>query len=157
MAPGASTGDSSRFRLSAAARLESLPLYRPYYPVPRKLRQMSSDGPDLSQTGRRCSKSSRDSAASNPPICRIGADGNADGVGPKTFFERNAYLIFSIGSCNRSRRGSIEHDADLAGRALIGDAIGLVGMLQRVAVRDDAIWVKVPAHEVLKQFFHVTQ
>jgi hypothetical protein len=34
-----------------------------------------------------------------------------------------------MGSRNRSRRGSIEHDADLAGGALIGDAVGLVGLL----------------------------
>lgn len=78
-------------------------------------------------------------------------------LGPKRSSSATHVWYLSIGSCNQSRRGSIEHDADLAGRALIGDAIGLVGLLQRVAVCDDAIRVKVPAHEVLKQFFHVTQ
>lgn len=59
----------------------------------------------------------------------IGKEVNADVVGSKTFVERNAYLILPMGSRNRSRRGSIEHDADLAGGALIGDAVGLVGLL----------------------------
>lgn len=90
-------------------------------------------------------------------VLLIGADVIADLFGPKTFIECNAYLISVHWVGHPFRRESIEHDADLARRALICDAIGLIGLLKRVAVRDDAIWVKVPAHQVLKQFFHVTQ
>jgi hypothetical protein len=59
----------------------------------------------------------------------IGTDVTADVVGPKTLVERNAYLVFAHGLVQPFRRGSIEDDADLAGGALIGDAIGLVGLL----------------------------
>lgn len=90
-------------------------------------------------------------------VLLIGADVIADLVRPKTFIERNAYLISVHWIGHPFSRESIEHDADLARRALICDAICLIGLLQRVAVRDDAIWVKVPAHQMLKQFFHVTQ
>jgi hypothetical protein len=59
----------------------------------------------------------------------IGADVVADLVRPKTFIERNAYLISIHRFGHPLRRESIEHDAYLAHRALICDAIGLIGLL----------------------------
>jgi hypothetical protein len=62
-----------------------------------------------------------------------------------------------IGLCNYSRRRSIEHDADLARGSLIGDAVGLRGLLELIAMRDNAFRMKVPANQVLEQVLHVTQ
>jgi hypothetical protein len=62
-----------------------------------------------------------------------------------------------IGLCNYSRRRSIEHDADLARGSLIGDAVGLSGLLELIAMRDNAFRMKVPANQVLEQVLHVTQ
>lgn len=80
----------------------------------------------------------------------IGTDVEADVVRPKTFIECQRISDICPWLVQPSRRASIEHNADLAGGALIGDPIGLIGLLKRVAVRDDAIRVKVPAHQVLK-------
>jgi hypothetical protein len=52
-------------------------------------------------------------------------------------------------SVRRSSGRSIEHYADLAAGALIGEAVGLASLLQRVAVRDDPLGMKVPAHQML--------
>lgn len=62
-------------------------------------------------------------------VLLIGADVIADLFGPKTFIECNAYLISVHWVGHPFRRESIEHDADLARGALIGDAIGLVGLV----------------------------
>ena len=59
----------------------------------------------------------------------ISADVKADVIGPKTLVERNAYLISAHRLVQPFHPGSIEDDADLAGGALIGDAVGLVGLL----------------------------
>jgi hypothetical protein len=61
-------------------------------------------------------------------VLLIGADVIADIVRPKTFIERNAYLISIHWVGHPFRRESIEHDADLARCALICDAIGLIGL-----------------------------
>ena len=61
-------------------------------------------------------------------VLLIDADVIADLVRPKTFIERDAYLI-SVHWFRHPFRRSIEHDADLTRRALIGDAIGLVGLV----------------------------
>jgi hypothetical protein len=57
----------------------------------------------------------------------IGADVNADVVGPKRS-SSNTYLVPVHRLVEPFRRESIEHDADLARRALICDAISLIGL-----------------------------
>jgi hypothetical protein len=87
----------------------------------------------------------------------IGPEVNADIVRPKTFVERNAYLVAVHRFAQLLRRRLIEHDADLARSTLIGDAVGLGSLLELVAMRDDPFRMKVPAHQVLKQLLHVAQ
>ena len=87
----------------------------------------------------------------------IGPEVNADVVRPKTFVERNAYLVAVHRFAQLLRRRLIEHDADLARRTLIGDAVGLRGLLEWVPMRDNPFRMKVPAHQVLQQLLHVAQ
>jgi hypothetical protein len=87
----------------------------------------------------------------------IGPEVNADVVRPKTFIERNAYLVAVHRFAQLLRRRLIKHDADLARRTLIGDAVGLGGLLEWVTMRDNPFRMKVPAHQVLQQLLHVAQ
>jgi hypothetical protein len=87
----------------------------------------------------------------------IGPEVNADVVRPKTFVERNAYLVAVHRFAQLLRRRLIEHDADLARRTLIGDAVGLRGLLEWVPMRNNPFRMKVPAHQVLQQLLHVAQ
>jgi hypothetical protein len=62
-------------------------------------------------------------------VLLIGGDVIVDLVRRETLIERNAYLISVHWVGHPFRRESIEDDADLARRALICDAIGLIGLL----------------------------
>jgi len=87
----------------------------------------------------------------------IGPEVNADVVRPKTFVERNAYLVAVHRFAQLLRRRLIEHDADLACRTLIGDAVGLRSLLEWVPMRDNPFRMEVPAHQVLQQLLHMAQ
>ena len=64
---------------------------------------------------------------------------NADVVRSKTFVERNAYLVAVHRFAQLLRRRLIEHDADLARRTLIGDAVNIRGLLELVPMRDNPL------------------